>query len=242
MATIEIIQGDLLYKFIYDPISQQLSISCKNSFGYIWSTILDANVVAKSQNCDTLNLSPEKIYEILTKYKNGTLSELVIIVFQKHVKGLNASGYFDSVEEYYQVEIPFEIKIVSVIDEKSTQHSLILLKADKSITDENINKNRISRFSTDINKLDENYNNLNTRLSIAEKNTEDLRTLLSKNADDNKAETLAITSKIDTNLLSLKTELNKNIENSKAELNNQITVLKKTIEELTKTVNALKPA
>lgn len=164
MQKIEVVQEDLTYEFTYDRIADLLKITCKHEYGYEWSTTVEDKVVAKSTNCDTVHLSPYTIYDLVLQYRTGTLNNLITIGFLKHVKGLNISGYFDVPEEYYQVGIPFEIKIASLFDSNTFQDSIILLKADKSITPENINKHRISKFSSDISELNEKYNKSDMQL------------------------------------------------------------------------------
>lgn len=223
---INIVLDDLVYESEYVNSSNMLKISCRHCYGYVWLSTIQNNFITESQTNDNMHLSPLKIYELLNKYKNGTLPDIYKIKFQNYIKGLNKFGYFDNPEDYYLVKIKLEI-IHYDHDCKYSSNYMITLEPDRTITVDIINKIKISCISSKIYELDIDHDKIQNNLEYIEKNTDDFKLLIS-----------ITTQKLEKQILNLNTKL-VDLENNNIKLNKEYIDLQMLITNLDSELKAM---
>lgn len=208
---INIVLDDLVYEFEYVNGSDMLKILCKHCCGYVWLTTIQYNFITDNQMDDNIYLTPLKIYELLNKYKNGTLPDIYTIKFQNYIKGLNKFGYFDNPEDYYLANIILEI--IHYNNHRKYLH-IITLESDKTITVDIINKIKLYCISSKIYELDIDNDKIQNTLEYIEKNTDDVKNII-----------YGTTQKLEKEITVLNTKL-EDLVNKNIELNKQYIDLK----------------
>ena len=147
---IDIFENLLKYSVNFDPVCKHTRFDCEHTdLGYRWSATVSDDLTKSSSDSVNFRISPELLFKVIANYKSGTLSSNVIVKFQKEMKGEDSEA--SRVEgDYKDVPLQIEIIVPSPLNPEDTDHKVILLQADQTITPNDINKKRITRLSENV--------------------------------------------------------------------------------------------